>query len=165
MARVNAGMRAKKMAVQKSPGRSSAPSRNTAKTTAKPRRPHEFLINRLREEDFKSDGLRRYARYRDLGVKDATHGMAVAHVIRFQGPCDPKVVSKLHAHAADFQLIYVLKGSITSQFEGHGVHTMTAGDAWLQPKNIKHKVLNYSDDCEVLEIVMPANFKTVELES
>jgi hypothetical protein len=25
-------------------------------------------------------------------------------------------------------------------------------------------VLDYSDGCEVLEIVMPANFKTVELE-
>jgi mannose-6-phosphate isomerase-like protein (cupin superfamily) len=128
------------------------------------RRAHEFLINHLHEEDFKPDGLRSYARYRDLGVKDATHGMAVAHVIRFQGPCDPEVVSKLHAHSADFQLIYVLKGSITSHFEGRGVHTMTAGDAWLQPKNIKHKVLDYSSDCEVLEIVMPANFKTVELE-
>jgi hypothetical protein len=27
-----------------------------------------------------------------------------------------------------------------------------------------HKVIDYSDGCEVLEIVMPANFKTVELE-
>jgi hypothetical protein len=54
------------------------------------RRAHEFLINHLHEEDFKPDGLRSYARYRDLGVKDATHGMAVAHVIRFQGPCDPE---------------------------------------------------------------------------
>jgi len=41
---------------------------------------------------------------------------------------------------------------------------MKAGDSWLQPPSIKHKVLNYSDDCEVLEIVMPGNFKTVELE-
>ena len=165
MPRVNARMGAKKMAARKSREHSSAPSRNAAKTVVRPRQPHEFLINHLREEDFKPDGLRRYARYRDLGIKDATHGMAVAHVIRFQGPCDPKVVSKLHTHAADFQLIYVLKGSITSQFEGHGVHTMAAGDVWLQPKNIKHKVLDHSDDCEVLEIVMPANFKTVELES
>jgi mannose-6-phosphate isomerase-like protein (cupin superfamily) len=164
MARVNARTRAKKGAVRKSPARSSARSRKAAKTVAGARRPHEFMVSHRREEDFKLDGLRRYARYRDLGVKDATHGMAVAHVIRFQGPCDPKVVSKLHRHAAEFQLIYVLKGSLTSQFEGHGEHTMTAGDAWLQPKNIKHKVLNYSDDCEVLEIVMPANFKTVELE-
>src|SRR5260370_27492993 len=98
MARVNARMRAKKMAVRKSPERSSAPSRNAAKTAAKPRQPHEFLINHLREEDFKPDGLRRYARYRDLGVKDATHGMAVAHVIRLPGPRDPQAVSNLHTH-------------------------------------------------------------------
>jgi uncharacterized RmlC-like cupin family protein len=163
-ARTIARTGSKKIAMRKSLAGSGARPRNGGKTVAKPRRPHEFLVNRLRQEDYKSDGLRNYAHYRDLGVKRATHGMAVAHVIRFLGPCDPEVVSKLHTHAADFQMIYVLKGSITSQFDGHGVHTMTAGDAWLQPKNIKHKVLDYSDDCEVLEIVMPADFKTVELE-
>jgi uncharacterized RmlC-like cupin family protein len=131
---------------------------------AKPRRPHRFVVNHLRQEDFKSDGLRSYAQYRDLGINDATNGMAVAHVIRFVGRCDPKVVSKEHLHEAEFQMIYVLKGSMTSSFEGQGTHTMKAGDAWLQPHGIKHKVLDYSDDCEVLEIVMPANFKTVELE-
>jgi quercetin dioxygenase-like cupin family protein len=165
MARVQAKARAKKMGVRKGAARSSGRTRSAATPATKPRRSHKFLVNHLRDEDFKIDGLRRYARYRDLGIKDATHGMAVAQVIRFQGPCDPKLVSKLHKHAADFQLIYVLKGAITSQFDGHGVHTMKAGDAWLQPKNIKHKVLDYSDDCEVLEIVMPANFKTVELEA
>ena len=163
MARTNARTRAKKAAARKTSTRSSARPAKPPKAVAKPRRPHKFLINRRREEDFKFDGLRRYARYRDLGIKDATHGMAVAHVIRFQGPCDPKLVSKLHRHAAEFQMIYVLKGSLTSHFDGHGVHTMTAGDTWLQPKNIKHKVLNYSDDCEVLEVILPAEFKTVEL--
>ena len=54
-------------------------------------------------------------------------------------------------------MIYVLKGSITTEIEGHGVHTMKAGDSWLQPQSIMHKVLDYSDGCEVLEIVMPAN--------
>jgi mannose-6-phosphate isomerase-like protein (cupin superfamily) len=164
MARMPTKRRAKKAAVRKTSARSRVPSRNGPKAAPKPRRPHKFVVSHLREDDFKPDGLRRYAHYRDLGVKDATHGMAVAHVIRFQGPCDPKVVSKLHTHAADFQMIYVLKGSITTQIEGHGAQMMTAGDAWLQPKNIKHKVLDYSDDCEVLEIVMPADFKTVELE-
>ena len=90
--------------------------------------------------------------------------MAVAHVVRLKGPCDPKVVSKLHRHEAEFQMNYVLKGSITSEFEGYGAHTMKAGDAWLQPQGIRHKVLDYSDDCELLEVVMPANFKTVDLE-
>ena len=47
----------------------------------------------------------------------------------------------------------------------HGfVDQMNAGDAWLQPHSAVHKVLDYSDGCEVLEIVMPANFRTVELE-
>ena len=147
--------RAKKPMVRRS-------ARIAAKT--KPRRPHKFVISHLRPEDFKSDGLRRYAQYRDLGIKDATNGMAVAHVIRFVGKCDPEVVSKEHLHEAEFQMIYVLKGTMVSSFEGQGTHTMKAGDAWLQPHSIKHKVLDYSDDCEVLEIVMPANFKTVELE-
>jgi uncharacterized RmlC-like cupin family protein len=153
-----------KGAVRKGRPRAGMRGKTVAKSPARPRRAHEFMVNHLEERDFKPDGLRSYAHYRDLGVKAATHGMAVAHVIRFQGRCDPKVVSKLHTHAADFQMIYVLKGSITSQFEGHGAHTMRAGDAWLQPRGIKHKVLDYSDDCEVLEIVMPAGFKTVELE-
>src|SRR5262245_65413171 len=120
-------MRAKKIAVRKSPVRASA--RGGAKASAKPRRPHKFVISHLRNEDFKSDGLRTYAQYRDLGIKDATNGMAVAHVIRFVGKCDPKVVSKEHLHEAEFQMIYVLRGSMVSSFEGQGTHTLKAGDA------------------------------------
>ncbi len=121
-------------------------------------------VTHLENSAFLKRGLRGYFEYRDLGIKDATRGMALAHVIRFTGKCDPKVVSKKHTHECEFQMIYVLKGSMTSSFEGHGTHTMNAGDAWLQPNSIKHKVLGYSHDCEVLEIVMPADFKTVELE-
>jgi mannose-6-phosphate isomerase-like protein (cupin superfamily) len=128
------------------------------------KRKHKFVATPFRVEDFKSDGLRPYALYRDLGIKDATRGMAIAHVIKLIGRCDPKVVSKLHTHEADFQMIYVLKGSLIGEYEGHGVYTLNEGDCWLQPKNIKHKVLDYTDGCELLEIVMPAEFKTVELE-
>ncbi len=142
-------------------------ARRKLKTRAKPkaRRTHKFLVKKFQPHDFKGDGLRTYAQYRDLGIKDATRGMVVAHVIRFVEPCDPKVVSKEHLHDTEFQMIYVLKGSITSWFEGEGAHTMTAGDCWLQPQRIRHKVLDYSPDCELLEIVMPADFKTVELEA
>ena len=162
-AKAKAPSRTKKAASRTAARR--APERKRGVTmTPKPRRPHKFVKSHHREEDFKSDGLRTYAHYRDLGIKDATHGMAVAHVIRFQGQCDPKVVSKDHLHEADFQMIYVLKGSITTEIKGKGVHTMHAGDCWLQPHSAVHKVLDYSEGCEVLEIVMPANFKTVELE-
>ena len=122
-----------------------------------------FNVNHLREEDFKAQGLRRYAQYRDLGMSAATNGMVQAHVIRFVPPCRPEEVSKLHFHDVDLQMIYVLKGWIKTELEGQGVHVMRPGSAWLQPPKIKHKVLDYSDDAEVLEVILPADFETTEL--
>jgi quercetin dioxygenase-like cupin family protein len=66
-------------------------------------------------------------------------------------------------HEADLQLVYVLKGWMKNEFEGHGEQMMSAGSCWLQPSGIKHRVLDYSPDCEVLEIIVPANFKTADL--
>ena len=43
------------------------------------------------------------------------------------------------------------------------MHTIYAGSRWIQPPGIKHTVLGYSDDCELLEIVLPADFETVTL--
>src|SRR5262245_33571806 len=91
-AKAKAGSRTKKAASRSAARRGTAAKRRVA-AAAKPRRPHKFVKSHWREEDFKSDGLRTYAHYRDLGFKQATNGMAVAHVIRFQGKCDPKVVS------------------------------------------------------------------------
>jgi quercetin dioxygenase-like cupin family protein len=164
MARTKLKTRTRRAVARKGAPRPHARIKAGAKAAAKARARHKFLVKRFRPEDFKGDGLRAYAHYRDLGIKDATNGQVVAHAIRFVMPCDPKVVSKEHYHDTEFQMIYVLKGSFTSQFEGQGAHTMRAGDCWLQPPGIKHKALDYSDDCELLEIVMPANFKTVELE-
>jgi len=41
---------------------------------------------------------------------------------------------------------------------------LRSGACWIQPPRIKHTVLEYSDDCEVLEIILPAEFETVMLE-
>ncbi|MET0538687.1 MAG: cupin domain-containing protein [Xanthobacteraceae bacterium] len=143
-----------------------APRRPSAKTGAKlrsrGRKPQKFTVSHHREEDFET-GLRRYAKYRDLGMANATNGMVQAHVIRFVPPCRPEEVSKLHYHDVDFQMVYVLKGWMKTQFEDQGAHVMRAGSAWIQPPRIKHVVLDYSDDCEVLEIVLPADFATVEV--
>ena len=69
-----------------------------------------------------------------------------------------------HYHDVDFQMVYVLKGWYKTEFEGEGVHTFYAGSCWIQPPKIKHTVLGYSDDCELLEIVLPADFETMTLE-
>jgi mannose-6-phosphate isomerase-like protein (cupin superfamily) len=129
----------------------------------KPRKPQRFTFSHHREEDF-DQGLRTYAKYRDLGIAPATGGMVQAHVIRFIPPFRPEAVSTPHYHDVDFQMVYVLKGWIKSEFEGEGAHTFYAGSCWIQPPKIRHTVLGYSDDCELLEIVLPADFETVTLE-
>jgi hypothetical protein len=169
---------AKAAALKKSPARKAAASKTVAKPTArkklkaraapaaKPRRPKQRIaISHHREEDFKADGLRTYAHYRDLGIAAASHGLAQAHVIRLIGPCNPAEVSKLHFHDVEFQMVYVLKGWVKTYLEGQGETMMKEGSAWTQPPRIKHLILDYSDDVELLEVILPAEFKTVELAS
>ncbi|MEH2533133.1 mannose-6-phosphate isomerase-like protein (cupin superfamily) [Bradyrhizobium sp. AZCC 1588] len=134
-----------------------------AKPARKARPKQRIAISHHREEDFKTDGLRAYAKYRDLGIADATHGLAQAHVIRLIGPCNPAEVSKLHYHDVEFQMVYVLKGWVKTYMEGQGETLMKEGSAWTQPPRIKHLIMDYSDDVELLEVILPAEFKTVEL--
>jgi uncharacterized cupin superfamily protein len=148
----------------KSKGRVSAAKKTTPKAVKSKARPKQRIaISHHREEDFKADGLRTYAHYRDLGIADATHGLAQAHVIRLIGPCNPAEVSKLHFHDVEFQMVYVLKGWVKTYMEGQGETMMKEGSCWTQPPRIKHLIMDYSDDVELLEVILPAEFKTVEL--
>jgi mannose-6-phosphate isomerase-like protein (cupin superfamily) len=152
-----------KSSARTAPRRNAARRRALPKAKIKARPTQRFTASHLREADFKV-GLRSYAKYRDLGISRATGGMVQAHVIRFIPPCRPQEVSKRHYHEVDFQMVYVLKGWIKTELDGEGEIVMRAGSCWIQPPSIEHVVLDYSDDCEVLEIVLPADFKTVELE-
>jgi hypothetical protein len=132
-------------------------------TAKRARAKQRIAISHHRDEDFKADGLRTYAKYRDLGIAEASQGLARAHVIRLIGPCDPAEVSKLHFHDVDFQMVYVLKGWVKTYMEGQGETLMKEGSAWTQPPRLKHLIMDYSDDVELLEVILPADFKTVEL--
>ena len=169
---------AKSAALKKSPARKAA-KKTAAKSTARKKlkakgrevpvkraRPKQRIaVSHYRDEDFRPDGLRTYAHYRDLGFSAATHGLAHAQVIRLIGPCNPAEVSKLHFHDLEFQMVYVLKGWVKTYMEGQGETLMKQGSAWTQPPRIKHLIMDYSDDVELLEVVLPAEFKTVELAS
>jgi len=146
----------------KSKGR-SAPTKAKPKAKSAGRPKQRIAISHHREEDFKADGLRAYAHYRDLGIAAASHCLAQAHVIRLIGPCNPAEVSKLHYHDVEFQMVYVLKGWVKTYMEGQGETMMKQGSAWTQPPRIKHLIMDYSDDVELLEVILPAEFKTVEL--
>lgn len=119
-----------------------------------------FNVSHLNESDFKADGLRPYSVYRDLGIAAATRGLATAQVIRMVKPYSEEF-RKRHYHDVELQLVYVLKGWFKTKFEGEGAHVMKAGSCWIQPPGIRHTVRGWSDDCELLEIVLPADFATV----
>ena len=107
-------------------------------------------------------GLRSYASYRDLGISKATGGVVQAHVIRLHGPCDPAVVSIRHLHGVQFQFLYMLKGWMEGEYNGRR-ERFEAGACWIQPNSIPHTVLDYSDDCEMIELILPGTFETREL--
>lgn len=152
------------------------PAARRARTAAAPRKapaapspskgsasvPQAFVVSHLNQDDFKADGLRPYAQYRDLGIAVASSGRCQAHVIRFIAPCTDEV-RKRRRHETELQLVYVLQGWMKNEFEGHGEQMMSAGSCWLQPSGIEHTVLDYSADCEVLEIIVPADFKAEDL--
>ena len=80
-------------------------------------------------------------------------------MIRLIGPCNPDEVSKLHFHDVEFQMVYVLKGWVKSYLEGSGRDdVIQVGSSWTQPPKIKHLIMDYSDDVELLEVILPADF-------
>ena len=132
-----------------------------AKRKAQPK-PQEVVISYAARSSFEP-GLRAYMEYRDLGMKEGTRGLVQAHVLRAAQPC-PQGGTGWHLHDTDFQMIFVHKGSITTELEGKGVLTFTSGDCWSQPPRIRHRVLDFSSDFEALEIISPAEFATADAE-
>ena len=122
-----------------------------------------FHVNHFNsDDDFARDGLRPYALYRDLGTDVATEGRIKMHVTRMVPPCTDEVRTR-HFHDVEFQLLYILKGWLKFEFEGQGEVVLKAGSHCVMPAKIKHTVLDFSDDAEVLEILSPAEFDTVNV--
>ena len=107
-------------------------------------------------------GLRSFYEYRDLGIKSATAGKVDAHVIR--AAAGKAFSSQPHIHKTTFQLVYILKGWIEFEYEGQGVIRLEAGSCVHQPPEIRHRELGHSEDIEMLEIVLPGNFTTEEVD-
>jgi len=118
-----------------------------------------FSVSQPETSAFHPDGLREYFEYRDLGVKEATGGKAVAHVIRARGG-DYHATGEWHCHEVQFQVVYVMKGWVRFEYEGQGEVLLKAGSCVHQPPGIRHRELEHSADLELLEVVLPGEFVT-----
>jgi quercetin dioxygenase-like cupin family protein len=115
-------------------------------------------VSHLEGSAFLKRGLRGYFEYRDLGIKRATRGKLVAHVIRARPEKAPH--GEWHSHDCELQFVYVLKGWVLFEYEGVGRVMMKAGSCFYQPPRIKHREIRHSKNLEMIEIVGPATFKT-----
>jgi mannose-6-phosphate isomerase-like protein (cupin superfamily) len=111
---------------------------------------------------FTREGLRPDSEYRDLGLATATDGRIGAKHIRaiapFPGP------TGWHWHDMTGHFIYVLRGWIRFRFAGvEGEVTVRAGASLSQPAGVAHNVVARSDDLELIEINLPAEYATIEL--
>ena len=121
-------------------------------------RAKRFSVNHRASAKFEKRGLRNYFEYRDLGIRRATHGKLVAHVIRARVGKAPH--GEWHVHDCDAQFVYVLKGWVRFEYEGVGEVLMKAGTCFYQPPRIRHREIEHSKNLELLEVVAPAGFRT-----
>lgn len=126
-------------------------------------KPRIFLSRHDNKEEWAPRGLRGFLEYRDLRLADATDGQFGATVARTIRKFEPGGGAAPHYHVTGFHLIYVIRGWLRTEFEGLGEVTLHAGDSIAYEGEIPQAHLEYSDDYEVLQVTMPADYKTVPL--
>ena len=96
--------------------------------------------------------------YRDL-VPGRLGGSIIASHIRI--PDAGPVPDVVHYHTVGFQLIFAYRGEVKLVYEDQGPPFMLkAGDCVIQPPEIRHRVLESSENLQVIEIGVPADHVT-----
>jgi quercetin dioxygenase-like cupin family protein len=118
---------------------------------------HAFVVRRLADQAPWIIG-RAGMHYRDL-VPSRLGGAMIASHIRI--PDGGPVPDMVHFHKVGFQLIFCIRGWVDVVYEDQGPKIrLTAGDCFIQPPEIRHRVLEASDGIEVIEIGVPAEHVT-----
>lgn len=117
---------------------------------------HSFVVRRLADQAPWVIGRAGMA-YRDL-VPSRLGGAIIASHIRVP---DGKVPDMVHFHKVGFQLIFCIRGWVDVLYEDQGgLRRLTAGDCFIQPPQIRHRVMEAGEDIEVIEIGVPAEHVT-----
>ena len=123
-----------------------------------------LAIHEIEPDSFEPVGLWSAFEYRDLGMSAATDGRIGAIHLRATGPCKRDL--GFHWHDLQFQMVYILKGHVTYRWQGSAEPiTAHAGASVYSPPGEIHNVIDYSEDMEVIEITMPADYKTIEVDN
>jgi len=121
-----------------------------------PETKHAFVVRRLADQAPWVVG-RAGMEYRDLIPSRLGGAMIASHIRVPDGP----VPDMVHFHKVGFQLIFCVRGWVDVLYEDQGdTRRLHAGDCFIQPPEIRHKVLHAADGIEVVEIGVPAEHVT-----
>lgn len=122
-----------------------------------PQTDHAFVVRRLADQAPWIIG-RAGMHYRDL-IPSRLGGSIIASHIRI--PDGGPVPDMVHFHKVGFQLIFCYKGWVDVLYEDQGERIrLNAGDCFIQPPEIRHRVMEASAAIEVIEIGVPAEHVT-----
>lgn len=118
---------------------------------------HAFVVRRLKDNSPWVIG-RAGMHYRDL-IPGRLGGSIIASHIRI--PDAGPVPDMVHYHTVGFQLIFCYRGWVRLVYEDQGPpFVLAAGDCVIQPPQIRHRVLESSENLQVVEIGVPAEHVT-----
>ena len=120
----------------------------------------EYIVSHLTHEDSTLWTIGRAGlRYRDL-VPGRLGGRYIASHIHI--PVGGPVADYVHFHKVKFQMIFCFKGWVKVVYEDQGEpFVLQEGDCVTQPPQIRHRVLEASDDLQVIEVGCPAVHLTI----
>ena len=124
----------------------------------------KVILSRATGNKWETKGLRSFLEYRNLGIEEATDG-------KFGGSISRAIQAKkagdhaaMHYHTVGLHFTMVLRGWMRTYYDGLGEVILNAGDCVTYSGEVVQAHTEHSDDFEVLQITMPAEFPTIQVE-
>jgi quercetin dioxygenase-like cupin family protein len=108
---------------------------------------------KARWQPFRLEGFE----YRDIGIADATDGLAGVRVVRVSG----KPSRMASSHDGELLFNFVLEGGLTLRYEDRDAERLAAGDSFVVPASKHYAFDDCSDELEILEVSLPAEIRTM----
>jgi quercetin dioxygenase-like cupin family protein len=124
----------------------------------------KVILSRASDNKWETKGLRSFLEYRSLGIEEATDGKFGGSVARAINAKKAGDHAAMHYHTVGLHLTMVLRGWMRTYYDGLGEVILNAGDCVTYTGEVEQAHTEHSRDFEVLQITMPAEFPTVQVE-
>ena len=93
--------------------------------------------------------------YTQGGIGDATQGLAHLTVVRPTATTTNQALQEWITSDAEFQMLFVLYGSVVLHTHEHGEEKLLAGDSVVVPAGLAHGFSSCTADLQFLDVTLP----------